>query len=109
MFDELQWKPTYYVMTDPILFTNLRKREHIVVKDFSQKYSIVNSINREKSIDDEKIMYITNCWLDHVYHLGKVNDLSIMKNLMQEFMIIVQLRRNVFITLCTQGVMRYIY
>lgn len=71
MFDELQWKPTYYVMTDPILFTNLRKREHIVVKDFSQKYSIVNSINREKSIDDEKIMYITNCWLDHVYHLGK--------------------------------------
>lgn len=71
VFDELQWKPTYYVMTDPILFTNLRKREHIVVKDFSQKYSIVNSINREKSIDDEKIMYITNCWLDHVYHLGK--------------------------------------
>ena len=41
--------------------------------------------------------------------LEKVNDLSIMKNLMQEFMIIVQLRRNVFITLCTQGVMRYIY
>lgn len=70
MFERMSWKPTYYVMTDPMLFARTFSCGHRNVGSYSQRYSIVNALNRRITGNDEKVILIHNCWLDHIYHYG---------------------------------------
>lgn len=70
MFEKLSWKPTYYVMTDPMLFERTFRSGSRTAGSCSEKYSIVNALNFGITGNDEKVILVHNCWLDHIYHYG---------------------------------------
>lgn len=73
MSDQLNWKPTYYSMTDPVLFNKLYNNGLTDVGSCSERYSFVNALNEKLVKNDDKVIFIHNCWLDHVYHRGTSN------------------------------------
>lgn len=70
MFQKLNWRPTYYVMTDPNLYKSLYDKNVIDLDNFAKEACIVNALNK-KIIKSEKAIQVNCCWLDHVYHYGK--------------------------------------
>lgn len=70
LFTKTDWRPSYYVMTDPTLHRNLYRQNDLDINSFAEKYCILNALNKD-IIQGEKIIMVNCCWLDHIYHYGK--------------------------------------
>lgn len=80
LYNQTDWRPTYYAMTDYNLTNEITKNGILNVDDFATSKCFVNIINRKKVIG-EKIIYVENCWLDHAYHYGKSDSFKYDKDL----------------------------
>ncbi len=81
MFNSMDWKPTYYVMTDPNLFAKIQKANNLNLDDLAVNNCFVNALNKKIS-NGNKTILINNCWLDHIYHYGKSKRFKYKDNLL---------------------------
>lgn len=69
--EEKDWKPSLYTLTDPTLYANLYNKENFRNPgQYSKEYSIINALNEKMVDNDEKVIFIHDCWLDHCYRYG---------------------------------------
>lgn len=81
IYDYLDWRPTYYVMLDPILHKNLKAKNKLYFDDYAQNNCILNALCRKQS-EGNKIIYVNTCWLDHWYNYGKSRKFKYNPNLL---------------------------
>lgn len=81
LFSETDWRPTYYVMTDPSLHKSLYKNADLDVNSYSERRSILNAINKD-IVNGDKTILVHCCWLDHVYHYGRSRKFKYHPNLL---------------------------
>lgn len=70
LYDQTDWRPTYYAMTDYRLVRKMLNGNKINIDTYATKRCFANIIN-EKEVYGNKTIYVENCWLDHAYHYGK--------------------------------------
>lgn len=81
IYDRIDWRPTYYVMTDPVLHKNLNMKNKLNFDDYAEINCILNALCRKYSVGD-KVIYVNTCWLDHCYNFGKSRKFKYNSNLL---------------------------
>lgn len=81
IYDRIDWRPTYYVMTDPLLHKSLNREKKLKFDDYAERYCILNALCKKYS-EGNKIIFVNNCWLDHCYHYGKSKKFKYNPNLL---------------------------
>ena len=75
LFDKTNWRPNFYICSDPALFESLYKNNDLKIETYAKNNVFLNSLNKKllKNRSGE-IIFIDTCFLDHVYNYGKSKD-----------------------------------
>lgn len=85
MYEKTQWRPTFYVLLDPLLHKRFHEEYDLDFSNYAKDRSILNASNRKIVRDKNNCIFLNYNYLDHVYHYGRSKKFKYTDNLLYAF------------------------